>query len=364
VDLSNLNGRLNGLVDNEARHVELTQTITAEKLRVQRNVREYLLSQDAAVREEIKAALTRGREAHGRHVEEFRALASAEGRAEVETCPGIYATLSAISGRAMELSDAGQQQEAYRLLAGQGQQVWRQMEAILDGMLQRNLSMMDGSVEVARGKYENVRLLALNAAVEAARAGEHGRGFAVVASEVRKLAERSQSAAGEMLASLVPDIERTSQLVTEILRSNQKQASGARRSRCAPTGCSRSRPSTMTASSRCPRRTFCTGITVWTGASVGTTANSSRCWIWSGCSWPARPLHPAVRPRHLLQVRIPTRCLPRSGCSTPWSPSARCTAISAAGSGLPSLTRSVPGRPRCLTSSSDGGAAQRTSTST
>ena len=115
-------------------------------------------------------------------------------------------------------------------------------EAVTDTVMA--MKQISEKISIIEEIARQTNLLALNAAIEAARAGEQGKGFAVVAAEVRKLAERSQTAAVEisklsessmdvgeracdMLVKLVPGIQKTAELVQEINGASAEQSSGA-----------------------------------------------------------------------------------------------------------------------------------------
>ena len=108
----------------------------------------------------------------------------------------------------------------------------------------RAMNQIAKKIAIIEDIANQTRLLSLNATIEAARAQEHGRGFSVVAAEVRALAERSQESAeeinalartsvdvagkaGQMLDQLVPDIQKTSELVLEISAASHEQSTGA-----------------------------------------------------------------------------------------------------------------------------------------
>ncbi len=100
---------------------------------------------------------------------------------------------------------------------------------------------IEQELKVIEDIANQTNILALNASVEAARAGKAGSGFAVVAGEVRKLAELSRVSADkikgsfnegvntvtvtkEKLVALVPEIEQTSTLLSEIASSSMEQS--------------------------------------------------------------------------------------------------------------------------------------------
>jgi methyl-accepting chemotaxis protein len=152
----------------------------------------------------------------------------------------ISSSIEEMTTTIQQNSDNANQTEKIAIASSQGinevnQASGRSLEAI---------KQIVEKIKIINSIAEKTDILAINAAIEAARAGEHGKGFAVVAAEVRKLAETSQKAALEinqfsagslkitedttiLMSKIIPDIQRTAQLVQEIAASSAEQSSGA-----------------------------------------------------------------------------------------------------------------------------------------
>jgi len=167
----------------------------------------------------------------------------------------ISASMQEISSQtqsnATNSTQARQLAEAATKAATGGQSAMKEMINAM-GRITGNSHEIQRVIKVIDDIAFQTNLLALNAAVEAARAGVHGKGFAVVAEEVRNLAARSSKAAQETtelisksseeirngdtvahqteeaLNAIVEQIEKTSQIISEIAVSSNEQAEGVK----------------------------------------------------------------------------------------------------------------------------------------
>ena len=178
----------------------------------------YLTNETVAASREVSGAMddvSGGASTLANSVDEVSA--QLENMAEsVEQMNSSVGEIKGVTGKAEEASKQGL--NTMRNLVrtrGQSSSIVVHTEEASDKLEQR-VGSIQNVVELIKGISEQTNLLALNASIEAARAGEQGKGFAVVAEEVRKLAEQSKEATGE-ITTMIGDVQLEVKRVVEVV---------------------------------------------------------------------------------------------------------------------------------------------------
>ncbi len=248
-DFNKIKENINTLIDAENEIAALADEVAGGNLTVtikERSEEDKLMRTLASMVEKLTAVVSEVQETAAQVSTSSQAMNStaqemSQGATEqAASAEEVSSSMEQMASNIKQNADNAQQTEKISLKASQNAiESGKSVDETVSAMkkIAEKISIIE---EIAR----QTNLLALNAAIEAARAGEHGKGFAVVASEVRELAERSQAAAGEisqlttssvkvsegageMLKTLVPDIQKTSELVQEINAASREQDSGA-----------------------------------------------------------------------------------------------------------------------------------------